>query len=32
MTKDAYYFQHDANTSNDPKMVALRRVIQKELK
>ena len=26
MTKDAYYFRHDTNASNDPKMIALRSV------
>lgn len=29
-TKDAYYFRHDSNTRNDPKIIKLRRVLGRE--
>lgn len=29
-TKDAYYFRHDSNTRNDPKIVKVRRVLGRE--
>lgn len=29
-TKDAYYFRHDSNTRNDPKIIKLRRILGRE--